>query len=64
MWWWGRETDRQTKRGVRGQRALVVFMYLRTAMVTLKVQESHGGGACRLSEHNMIDFKDHSIKCQ
>lgn len=38
------ERDRQTKRGVRGQRALVVFMYLRTAMVTLKVQESHGGG--------------------
>lgn len=37
-----RQTDRQ---GGGSQRALVVFMYLRTAMVTLEVQESHGGHA-------------------
>lgn len=37
--------DRQTDKAGGSQRALVVFMYLRTAMVTLEVQESHGGHA-------------------
>lgn len=40
----GGETETERQRG-GSQRALVVFMYLRTAMVILKVQESHGGHA-------------------
>lgn len=56
------ETDRQTRRGGESEGFGCVYVF----------KNSHGNiggtgkswGACRLSEHNIIDFKDHSIKCQ